>query len=101
MVESSERRFAVRGRTGPPSEWQQVIIKTRKEPLGPTRVGTQNIETRRVPGGQEISSRRSSSITRPVPSDRGRWARWSDQADRDRPVTPRDGREALAVLPGS
>ena len=32
-------------------EWQDAIVKARKEPSGPTRVGTHNIETRRVPGG--------------------------------------------------
>ncbi len=32
-------------------EWQDAIIKARKEPAGPTRLGTHNFETRRVPGG--------------------------------------------------
>ncbi len=33
------------------SEWQDAIIKARKEPSGPTRLGTRNVETRRIPGG--------------------------------------------------
>jgi uncharacterized membrane protein len=32
-------------------EWQDAIVKARKEPSGPTRVGTRNFETRQVPGG--------------------------------------------------
>ena len=32
-------------------EWQPAIVSARKEPTGPTRVGTRNIEVRRVPGG--------------------------------------------------
>ena len=32
-------------------EWQDAIVKARKEPPGPTRIGTRNIETRKVPGG--------------------------------------------------
>ncbi len=32
-------------------EWQDAIISARKVPLGPTRVGTRNIEMRNVPGG--------------------------------------------------
>jgi uncharacterized protein YndB with AHSA1/START domain len=32
-------------------EWQDAIIKARKEPPSATRVGTRNFETRRVPGG--------------------------------------------------
>jgi uncharacterized membrane protein len=32
-------------------EWQPAIVSARKEPPGPTRLGTRNIETRRVPGG--------------------------------------------------
>lgn len=32
-------------------EWQDAIVSARKEPPGPTRVGTRNIETRRIPGG--------------------------------------------------
>lgn len=32
-------------------EWQPAIVNARKEPPGPTRVGTRNIETRRIPGG--------------------------------------------------
>ncbi len=32
-------------------EWQAAIISARKEPPGPTRLGTRNFETRRVPGG--------------------------------------------------
>ena len=32
-------------------EWQDAIVSVRKEPAGPTRLGTRNIETRRVPGG--------------------------------------------------
>ena len=34
-------------------EWQPAIVSARKEPAGPTRVGTRNIETRRVPGGPQ------------------------------------------------
>lgn len=38
-------------------EWQPEILAARKEPSGPTRVGTLNVETRRVPGGpREIAS---------------------------------------------
>ena len=33
------------------SEWQDAIVSARKEPPGPTRVGTRSLETRRVPGG--------------------------------------------------
>ncbi len=33
------------------SEWQDAILKARKEPSGPTRLGTRNFETRRIPGG--------------------------------------------------
>jgi uncharacterized protein YndB with AHSA1/START domain len=33
------------------SEWQPAIISARKEPAGPTGVGTRNYETRNVPGG--------------------------------------------------
>lgn len=33
------------------AEWQPAIVSCRREPAGPTRVGTRNIETRRVPGG--------------------------------------------------
>lgn len=32
-------------------EWQAAIIDARQEPAGHPRVGTRNIETRRVPGG--------------------------------------------------
>jgi uncharacterized membrane protein len=32
-------------------EWQNAIISARREPAGPTRVGTRTIEKRRVPGG--------------------------------------------------
>jgi uncharacterized protein YndB with AHSA1/START domain len=32
-------------------EWQEAIVSARKEPEGPTRLGTRNIEKRRVPGG--------------------------------------------------
>jgi len=32
-------------------EWQSAIVSARKEPPGPTRVGTRNIEVRKVPGG--------------------------------------------------
>lgn len=32
-------------------EWQEAIISARKEPAGPTRVGTRNTEVRRIPGG--------------------------------------------------
>jgi len=32
-------------------EWQEAIVSARKEPPGPTRLGTRNIEVRRVPGG--------------------------------------------------
>jgi hypothetical protein len=32
-------------------EWQDAIVSARKEPPGPTRLGTRSIETRRVPGG--------------------------------------------------
>ena len=31
-------------------EWQAAIVSARQEPPGPTRVGTRNIEIRRVPG---------------------------------------------------
>lgn len=38
-------------------EWQDAIISARKEPPGPTRIGTRNIELRRLPGGpREIAS---------------------------------------------
>jgi hypothetical protein len=38
-------------------EWQAAIVSARQEPPGPTRVGTRNIEIRRVPGGpREIVS---------------------------------------------
>ena len=33
------------------SEWQPAIVSARKDPPGPTRVGTRNIEMRRLPGG--------------------------------------------------
>jgi hypothetical protein len=33
------------------NEWQTAIVSSRKEPPGPTRLGTRNIEVRRVPGG--------------------------------------------------
>lgn len=32
-------------------EWQPAIVSSRREPAGPMRVGTRNIETRRLPGG--------------------------------------------------
>src|SRR5262249_48329633 len=32
-------------------EWQPAVLGARKDPPGPTRLGTRNIETRRVPGG--------------------------------------------------
>jgi uncharacterized protein YndB with AHSA1/START domain len=34
-------------------EWQPAILSARREPAGPVRVGTRNIETRRVPGGPQ------------------------------------------------
>lgn len=34
-------------------EWQDAIVSARKDPSGPTRVGTRNIERRRVPGGPQ------------------------------------------------
>ena len=38
-------------------EWQDAIITARKEPPGPTRLGTHNFEMRRIPGGpREIES---------------------------------------------
>lgn len=38
-------------------EWQDAIISARKEPPGPTRLGTHNFEMRRIPGGpREIES---------------------------------------------
>src|SRR5689334_7062786 len=38
-------------------EWQEAIVSARMEPPGPARVGTRNIEVRRVPGGpREIAS---------------------------------------------
>ena len=38
-------------------EWQDAIITARKEPPGPTRLGTHNFEVRRIPGGpREIES---------------------------------------------
>lgn len=38
-------------------EWQDAIITARKEPPGPTRLGTHNVEMRRIPGGpREIES---------------------------------------------
>lgn len=38
-------------------EWQNAIVSSRKEPAGATRLGTRNVETRRVPGGpREIVS---------------------------------------------
>src|SRR5262249_8360075 len=39
------------------SEWQDAIVSVRKEPAGPTRVGTRAIELRRTPvGAREIVS---------------------------------------------
>ncbi len=32
-------------------EWQPAIVSARREPSGPTRVGTHTIEMRRIPGG--------------------------------------------------
>jgi uncharacterized membrane protein len=32
-------------------EWQSAIVNARREPAGPTVVGTRIIETRRIPGG--------------------------------------------------
>jgi uncharacterized membrane protein len=38
-------------------EWQDAIISARKEPSGPTSIGTRNTELRRIPGGpREIVS---------------------------------------------
>ncbi len=38
-------------------EWQDAIMTARKEPPGPTRLGTHNFEARRMPGGpREIES---------------------------------------------
>ncbi|MCC6317431.1 MAG: SRPBCC family protein [Gemmatimonadaceae bacterium] len=38
-------------------EWQDAIISARKVPAGPTRLGTHNFETRRLPGGpREVES---------------------------------------------
>ncbi len=34
-------------------EWQTAILSARKEPAGPTRLGTRNIEIRKVPGGPQ------------------------------------------------
>jgi uncharacterized protein YndB with AHSA1/START domain len=34
------------------SEWQDAIVSVRKEPAGPTRVGTRAIELRRTPVGR-------------------------------------------------
>ncbi len=32
-------------------EWQNAIVSARKDPAGPTRIGTRNVELRRIPGG--------------------------------------------------
>ena len=38
-------------------EWQEAIISSKKEPKGPTRVGTRNTELRKMPGGpREVTS---------------------------------------------
>jgi len=43
--------FVYLAQLGRHREWQDAIVASRQEPGGPTRVGTRNIETRRVPGG--------------------------------------------------
>lgn len=48
---SPEQAFAYIAELDRHGEWQGAIISARKEPSGPTRVGTRNIEVRRVPGG--------------------------------------------------
>ncbi len=48
---SPEDVFGSIERPGTPREWQPAIVSARREPAGPTRVGTRNIETRKIPGG--------------------------------------------------
>ena len=61
-------------------EWQPAILSARKDPAGPTRVGTRTIEKRRVPGGpREFTS----VVTEHVPP-----RRFSFQG-LDGPVRPR------------